>query len=502
MTRKKKLFLNSSISLIYQITAFICGFILPRLFLTYYGSEVNGLISSITNFLGFITLAELGVGAVVQAAFYKPLADRDYTEISKVFASSEKFFHIVAYILVAYTAILFVCYPLIVNSSFDYWYTSILIFVMSISYFAQYYLGMSYRLLLTADQLGFIQYGTSTLTLIINTIISVLLVRARCTIHVVKLFSSIIHLVQPFIFRYCVNKLYQIDRKIILTEEPIKQKWNGLAQHIAYVILGNTDVVLLTLFSSLKNVSIYNIYFLVVNGIRQLVVSVTNGFTSLFGNMIAKQESKELSSLFGMVEWVMHTGTTYVFTLCGILIVPFVMLYTDGVKDTDYRVPLFAALLTLSQAVRCIQLPYNTLIHAAGHFKQTQMSSIVEAGLNIIISVALISKLGLVGVALGTIIAVFYRACYLTWYLEKNIVMRTIWYFVLHIIVDVLSLAVFVFLAGRINYKIDSYIDWIQAAVIYGLVGIVVFSLISVIFYPKEIKRFVNILAANQDKKL
>ena len=72
MTRKMKLMLNSTSSLIYQLITIVCGFVLPRFFLTHYGSEVNGLVSSITQFLGFISLAECGVGAVVQSTLYKP----------------------------------------------------------------------------------------------------------------------------------------------------------------------------------------------------------------------------------------------------------------------------------------------------------------------------------------------------------------------------------------------------------------------------------------------
>ena len=81
--------LNSGTSLLYQLVKLLCGFILPRMFLQYYGSAVNGLVSSITQFLGFITLAECGVGAVVQSALYKPLADKDETEISKIIQISE-----------------------------------------------------------------------------------------------------------------------------------------------------------------------------------------------------------------------------------------------------------------------------------------------------------------------------------------------------------------------------------------------------------------------------
>ena len=68
MTRSKKMILNIVFGGLYQVVTVLCNFILPRYFLTYYGSEVNGLVSSINQFLIFITLCECGVGAVVQSA--------------------------------------------------------------------------------------------------------------------------------------------------------------------------------------------------------------------------------------------------------------------------------------------------------------------------------------------------------------------------------------------------------------------------------------------------
>ena len=76
-SRGKKLFLNTGSSLIFQVTTIICGFILPRLILKAFGSEVNGLVNSITQFLGIISFLELGVGSVIQSSLYKPLADKD-----------------------------------------------------------------------------------------------------------------------------------------------------------------------------------------------------------------------------------------------------------------------------------------------------------------------------------------------------------------------------------------------------------------------------------------
>ena len=97
--RGKKLALNTITSLILQLVTVVCGFILPRLILESFGSDVNGLVNSITQFLGVITLLDLGVGAVVQSALYKPLTEKDTDMISKIYVSANKFFRRLAEIL-------------------------------------------------------------------------------------------------------------------------------------------------------------------------------------------------------------------------------------------------------------------------------------------------------------------------------------------------------------------------------------------------------------------
>lgn len=61
----------------------ICGIILPKLYMKYFGSELNGLVTSITQFLGFITLLEAGVGNVVQSSLYRPLAQKMMQKLAK-----------------------------------------------------------------------------------------------------------------------------------------------------------------------------------------------------------------------------------------------------------------------------------------------------------------------------------------------------------------------------------------------------------------------------------
>ena len=88
--RSKKLANNTISSLILQITTIICGFILPRLILGHFGSEINGLVNSITQFLSIIAFLDLGVGAVFQSSLYRPLAENDNDSLSKIFVSGQK----------------------------------------------------------------------------------------------------------------------------------------------------------------------------------------------------------------------------------------------------------------------------------------------------------------------------------------------------------------------------------------------------------------------------
>lgn len=493
MTRIIKLKLNLASSLLFQLITLVCGFVLPRFFLSYYGSEVNGLVSSITQFLGFISLAECGVGAVVQSALYKPLADNDMVSVSKILISSERFFRRIAYILLAYVAVLMVVYPFITLDSFDYVFTLILIFVISIRTFAQYYLGMTYKLLLNADQLGFIQFSVHSVALVLNTVSCILLMRAGASIQTVKLTTSLIFVMQPVLLSVIANRRYRIDRSLRLTEEPIQQKWNGLAQHIATVVLGNTDMVVLTFFSTLENVSVYAVYHLVVNGVKQIVLSMTNGMQAMFGNMLAKNEMKELNSSFDRVEWSLHTLVTLVFSVTAVLLVPFVRIYTADITDAEYIVPAFAYLITLAQAFYCLRLPYNIMVLAAGHYKQTQWSAIIEAAINIAVSVVLVFRFGLIGVAIGTLAAMAYRTVYLVNYLKKNILKRKLYHFIKHLIADTLAVLFLlaVVLAFPTFYALQqiNYFSWFVLAIKVGLTAIGVQIVVNILFYRKMLKR-------------
>ena len=482
-SRFKKLKWNSILALCYQFILIITGLILPRCFLHYYGSEVNGLISSITQFLAFINICDLGISAVVSAAYYKPLADGDTYAISKIFVYSKRFFRIIGFVLLAYVAILLGVYPTLINTTFDFWFTFALIAAMSLSQLGQYFIGISYQLLLNSDQKSYVQLIVNGSTLLVNTIVSVLLMVSGANIQLVKLTTSIIYLLRPLAMYLYVKKNYIIDKSVPIDKSAIPQKRNGIVQHIAYMVYSNTDVMVLT-FYSLKDVSIYSVYTLVANSIKQIITAATTGVQALFGNMIARNETDKLKSLYSLYNWGIHTICTILFTVTGLMIVPFVKIYTSGIPDAaNYNLPVFALLITIAYFFDSLRNCQYVLIRAAGHFKQTQTASLIECFLNLSISIALVFFFGLTGVAIGTIIATVFFVIYETVYFNKHIVFIPIRHFLKQFLVDILIVAATVIISLQINLFAGSIGSWILQAMVVTLISIAISIIGQLVFY-------------------
>lgn len=485
----KKLRLNSISALIYQILLIASGLILPRCYLIFYGSEVNGLLSSITQFLSFINICDMGISAVISSALYKPLAENDNKLISKVFVYSQRFFRKISYILLAYVLVLILVYPYMVIEKFNFVFTATLILCMSISNFSQYFLGISYQLLLNADQRSYIQLVINAITLIANTIISVLIMLLGGSIHFVKLITSLIYILRPVLMAIYVKKKYKIDYKIETNSEVVTQKRNGIIQHISYMICENTDIAVLTLFSTLSNVSVYSIYYLVLNSIKSLINASTTGIQAMFGNIIAKDETEKLRALYDVFEWVMHTIITLLFTITAKMIVPFVLIYTNGTNDAPYEAPLFATLMTAAFGISSIRNSMYILIRSAGHYKQTQTASMIEALINISISITLVHKFGLVGVAIGTLLSAVFYSTYLMFYLKKEILNRKIAKTLKQLIVDIVSVIVMVLTTIPIINGNKNIIAWIATAAFTTIVCVLDTIIIQMIFYNKMLRK-------------
>ncbi|MBQ3415914.1 MAG: polysaccharide biosynthesis C-terminal domain-containing protein [Clostridia bacterium] len=474
--RKKKAIINVIAAVVLQIITIICGFIVPKLIITNFGSNVNGLLNSIVQFLAYITLLESGFGPVVKSILYKPIANKNKDEIQRILKTTEKFFKKIAAIFLIYIVGLCIFLPFTLSKEFDTGFTLSLVIIIAISTFAEYYFGMTYKIYLQSEQKNYVISIVHAITLILNTITVIILIKLGANIQIIKLFSSIIFILRPVLINIYVKKKFNINLKGADENYKIKQKWDGLAQHIAYVVHTNTDVVLLTLCcKNISEVSVYSVYLMVINKIKDIVKSFTGGIDATFGDMIAKEEKKSLKKNFEKYEVIYLTIATILFSTTMFLIIPFVSVYTKEIKDVNYIRPVFAYIIVIAEFISTIRQPYNDLVKTAGHFKETQIGAWIETISNILISVILVWNFGIIGVAIGTLIAMTIRTIEFIYHCSKYILNRSIWNTLKKILVIIFELLIITIIMNLIpNIQILNYYNWI-------IQGIIVFSISSIV---------------------
>ena len=480
--------LNVISNVLLQIVLIINGFIIPRIILTSFGSEVNGLVSSLNQFLSYINLFEGGLGSVVLANLYKPLYNKDDDKISSVVNATSKFYKRLAFFFIIYTLLIAIIYPLITNTSFSYMYILTLTLILSITLYIQFNFSLSYKLLLQADKKVYIVSFTQIFLTILNTLLFVIISKIYPSIHALKLVSALVFLLQPIIFNYFVNKYFNINKKIKANSKLLSSRWDGFAINMAAFIHNNTDISILTLLTNLKTVSVYSVYALVTSGIKKIIQSVSSAISPTMGLVYAKGNAEELNNKFELYEYIIFIITYFFFTVGILLITPFVLIYTKGVTDINYNQVLFGYLLIISEMLYCIREPYVSLAYSADKFKDIKWAAYIEAILNIVISLILVSKYGLIGVSIGTLIAMGYRTLYHIIFLSKNIISRSVFISFKKIIIFSLVSILCIYISITwfpINNL--SIINWIIHAIIYSLIEGILCLFVSLIFYRNDL---------------
>ncbi len=487
---KRVTFLNIISSILLQLITTVSGLVIPRTIITIFGSDVNGLLSSINQFLNCFTLMEGGVTGVILACLYKPVANYEFDKISGIISAAKIFYRIIGLTGAAYVLMMAIIYPIFLSDyKFSYIYIFTLVLILGINILVQYIFSLTYILLLKADRRIYLVAYIQMLVISLNTIILVVATRLYPNIHIVKLISGILFIMQPVLFNIVIRRKYKLDFYAKPNKEVISQRWNGFGQNLAAFIHINADVVLLTIFTDLSWVSIYAVYNMVAQGIKAIVIAVSSAIVPSIGNMLAKRGDKDINNAVSLYEFWIFVLSTVLFT-CGILlIIPFVLIYTKGVYDANYNQPFFGVILLLSEYLYCCSEPYVNIAYAAGHFKQTSKYAYIEAIIKIFISVSLVKKYGLIGVASGTFFAILIRMVCQVYYLSKNITFRSMKFFLekitfflgISIIIIVLSNYIF-------DFSVNNLFKWVILAIQIMILSSIITLLASSIYFGDEIK--------------
>ena len=485
--RGKKAILNTIMNLSEEFVAIICSLIIPRLILNSFGSAYNGLVSSITQFLSCAVILRSGIGAATKTALYRPLNEKDEDSINSIIKATDIHMKKIGLILLFAILSFAVIYPIFVKSEFEWFFTFSLFCIIGISTFSESFFGITYMILLQADQKLYVSSIIKIFCNILNVILTVILILSGFSIHFVKLASALAFTLYPVIISIYVHKKYNINSKVKPNNEAIKQRWDAFWHQLSTFVNNNTDVMILTVFTNMLEVSVYSVYSMIINALKRFITSFTGGLDAAFGNMIAKNELKTVNENLTVIEFIIYNLATILFSCATCLILQFVEIYTNGVTDVNYMRPFFAYILLFAQLFYAIRLPYQIIIQAAGHFHQTKKYAIIEAILNIVISIILVIKYGLIGVAIGTLIALLYKTITFSNYASKKIINRSIFTTYKKCFIATIEYFSIVITVKLINLPIQlNYINWIFNAIITIILSLIIVTIGILLFYRKD----------------
>ena len=327
-------------------------------------------------------------------------------------------------ILFIYSVILAVLYPLLSNSSFSFEYISSMTMILSFQLFLRNVFAVPYQQLLKSDKKVYLVSLIQAFFIVIDLGIFVVASIFLPNIHFLKLLSGLVYIIQPILLHKIVKNQYRLDSTIKADEVVLRNKWDGFAVNTAYFIHTSTDITILTVFTNLATVSIYTVHTIVTIGMRKILQAFSSAVSPNIGQLYAKGNRNALNEKFDIVEFVYFIICCGLLTIAGLLIVPFIKLYTSGVTDAEYYQPVFAIILIIAEFIYCIREPYSNLAQAAGRFKDMKFHAYAEAGLNLFSSIILVNCFGIIGVAIGTLIGNSYRTLYHVLYLKNHILYR------------------------------------------------------------------------------
>lgn len=494
--RSEQAFKNMAANLFLQIVVFISGIILPRFILQAYGSSINGMITSVNQFLTYLGLAEAGVATASVVALYTPLALGRKDEVNSILSAARKFYNRSGVLFLSLTVVLVFIYPFFISGQLDNSLVRWMIVVLAGSTLVDYFFLGKYRVLLMANQEGYVVALIQSVGTVANMVVSIGLIYAGASVLAVKAVATGVYVLRLFLVKAYAKKKYpDLDFHAQPAEGALKQKNAALFHQVVTIIVNNTDTTILTIClgsRSLLEVSVYGIYMLVVNAVNQLLTSFSNGLTAGFGEVIARREEETLKKSYSDYEYMFFLIFFVVVACMGVLLIPFISVYTIDMKDVQYVRPVIAVLFTLLVFLQNVRIPGLTIICAAGHYKETRYQAGLEAAINIVVSLALVWSMGMTGVLIGTVCSYGYRSFEIILYTNRHLIPGTAKTAFIRIIRNLIVTAVLI-AAGiwLIPQNMTSFIHWIIYAVVAGVVSVIMIVGVNYVAEPQEFKNLI-----------
>ena len=406
----RRLSFNMLTGALFRVLSVLTGLAVQRYILTIYGSGVNGVTSSIAQILSYLAVLEAGIGAATVSSLHKPLRDGDTERLSALLSESRRMYRRAGLTFLAFLAVISAVLPLVTLGEMEPFTVAALTVLGGVSTAVSYLFVGKYAPLLTADGRIGVLYITDSVNILLSCGVRVFLMHAGANIVAVQAVIPICAVLRAItVSVYCKIHYFSVNYRAEPAIELRTARRSAMTHQIVGLAVNHTDITLLTLLSTLKNVSLYSVYHYIYFSICTLLESsVGQTMTGYLGKKATKGR-EAFNSAFIAVEGIYNPILYLLLSVALVLTLPFVKLYTAGVDDMEYAFPLLALLFCLSAFLNLIRLPYITAINVYGYFKETERSAVIEFAVNLAVSLILFPFFGINGLLIGTVTAYLFR---------------------------------------------------------------------------------------------
>ncbi len=366
---------------------------------------INGLFTSV---LGILSLTELGIGSAINFSLYKPVAEKDYEKIKALMGLYKKAYRVIAVVVTAIGLALIPFLPYLVNDAENIPNVKIYYLVFLFNTVSTYFVSYKYGLV-NAEQKNYIINNFNSVSTFFITIVQIIVLVLTKNYMVYLLVYAGLQVCQKIGIGIYINRKYPYlkDKNITSLEKEetnkIKKNVFALMVHkIGEISVYQTDNIIISSFISVVLVGKISNYNLVITSVSTFIMIVFNSFTSSVGNLIASESKERQLEVFEIYNFLGFWLYGFAAVCYFILFQPFVTLWI-GEENLIDEVSL--ALIILSQYLTGQRLTVNNMKTAGGIFEQDKFVSLLQGGVNLVVSIICVKLWGLPGVYVGTVVS-------------------------------------------------------------------------------------------------
>ena len=307
-SRIKRTLLNARVNLIFYFLTLILSFLSRKIFLNCLGTDFIGLSGTLQNLLGFLNLAELGVGSAIGYLLYKPLYDHDQHKINEIISVMGYLYHWIGLIILSCGIILSLFFPLIFPDSNTKFHLSLIYFAFY-TFLASSLIGyfINYRQnLLGADQRNYIITAYYQSVTIAKTIIQMYSAYQTGSYYLWVAIELTFGIIYSLILNWKIARTYPWLQTEISEGRKLFKKYPEVityckqifVQKIACVVRFEAKNLLIYAFTTLEAVAFYNNYAIIIDKIFILSNNIFNGTEASIGNLIAEKNPTKIWNIY------------------------------------------------------------------------------------------------------------------------------------------------------------------------------------------------------------